>query len=319
MGKILVTGGAGFIGSHVTRRLLDRGDRVVCIDNFNDFYSPKIKELNVEPFLKYPNYKLYRGSILDYNFLKKLFEDEKINRVFHAAARAGIRPSIEDPFIYEEVNVRGTLNLLYLSKDYNIKNFVLVSSSSVYGGNTKIPFSEEDNVDHPISPYAASKKAAEVMAYTYHHLFGLNINVIRPFTVYGPSGRPDMAPFLFTKWIDEGHKVKRFGNGTTKRDYTYIDDLVEGVIAAIDNVFGYEIFNIGNSSTINLNRLISIIEKELGTKAKIKEYPPVPGDVPITYADISKAKKMLSYNPKTKIEEGMENFIKWYLEHKQLY
>ncbi len=319
MKKILVTGGAGFIGSHVTRRLLDRGDRVVCIDDFNDSYSPKIKELNVEPFLKCPDYRLYRGSILDCNFLKKLFESEKVNRVFHAAARVGVRPSIENPFIYEEVNVRGTLNLLHLAQNYNIENFVLVSSSSVYGNNTKVPFSEEDNVDHPISPYAASKKAAEVMAFTYHHLFGLNINVIRPFTVYGPGGRPDMAPFLFTKWIDEGQEVKRFGNGTTRRDYTYIDDLIGGVIAAIDNVFGHEIFNLGNSDTIELNRLISIIEKELGKKAKIKEYPPVPGDMLTTYADISKAKKMFGYNPKTKIEEGMENFIKWYLSHKYLY
>jgi UDP-glucuronate 4-epimerase len=252
---------------------------------------------------------------VDYPFLKNIFEVENIQRVFHAAARAGVRPSIADPFIYEETNVRGTLNLLDLSKDFKIENFVLFSSSSVYGNSPKVPFSETDNVDNPISPYAATKKAAELLGHTYHHLHGLNVNVVRPFTVYGPSGRPDMAPYLFTKLIDEGQEVKRFGDGSTKRDYTFIDDFVSGAIAALDKVFGYEIFNLGNSNTVELNYFIKVIEDILGKKANLKEYPMQPGDVNITYADISKAQRMLGYNPQTKIEEGMGKFVEWYREY----
>lgn len=317
--RILVTGGAGFIGSHTVKRLLDRGDCVVCIDNFNDYYAPKIKELNIAPFLSNKNFKLYRGSITDRQFLKTIFETEKLNRIFHAAARAGVRRSIEDPFLYEDTNIKGTLNLLDLAKDFSIENFVLTSSSSVYGSTDKIPFSETDNVDRPISPYAATKKATELLAYTYHHLYGLNINIIRPFTVYGPAGRPDMAPYLFTSWIDKGMEVKKFGDGTTRRDYTFVDDIVSGVVSALDNVLGYEIFNLGNSDTVELNYFIEVIEKNLGKKANIKIYPPQPGDVPITYADISKAKKMLGYNPQTKIEEGMKKYIQWYKENKSNY
>jgi UDP-glucuronate 4-epimerase len=317
--KILVTGGAGFIGSAVTKKLLERGDSVVCVDSFNDYYSPKVKEGNVAQFTENPNYKLYRGDITDYELLKNIFAMEKFDRVFHPAARAGVRPSIADPFIYANTNYVGTLNLLDLSKDFGIENFVLTSSSSVYGENKKVPFSETDNVDFPISPYAATKKATELMAHAYHYLHKLNVNVIRPFTVYGPGGRPDMFPFLCTKWIDEGTEVKRFGDGSTRRDYTYIDDIVDGIIAAIDNIFGYEIFNLGNSDTIDLNSFIAVVEKCLGKKANVKEYPMFSGDVPITYADITKARKMLGYNPKTKIEDGMKNFVAWYQENKHLY
>ncbi|EKE19171.1 MAG: hypothetical protein ACD_9C00112G0001 [uncultured bacterium] len=317
--RVLVTGGAGFIGSNVTKKLLERGDSVICVDEFNDYYSPKIKELNVSKFADNQNFKLYRGSITDYDFLKSVFEKEKIQRVFHAAARAGVRPSIENPFIYENTNVKGTLNLLHLSKEFGVENFVLTSSSSVYGNSSKVPFSESDPVDNPISPYAATKKATELLGYTYHHLYGLNVNVVRPFTVYGPGGRPDMFPFICTKLIDEGSEVKRFGDGSTRRDYTFIDDIVDGVISAIDNIFGYEIFNLGNSNTVELNYFISTVEKILGKKANIKEYPMQPGDVLITNADLTKSKKLLGYDPKTKIEEGMRRFIKWYLENKQLY
>jgi len=317
--KILVTGGAGFIGSHATKKLLGRGDSVVCVDNFNDYYSPKIKELNVKPFLENPNYKLYRGDISDFDFLKKIFETEKPNRIYHPAARAGVRASIEDPFLYEETNIRGTLNLLELAKDFKIENFVLFSSSSVYGNSTKVPFSEKDNVDNPISPYAATKRSIEIIAYTYHHLYKLNINIVRPFTVYGPSGRPDMIPILFTKWIDRGEELKKFGDGTSRRDYTYIDDIIDGSVSALDKIFGYEIFNLGNSQTIELNYFISLVEKYLGKKANIKQMPMQPGDVEITYADISKAKEMLGYNPQTKIEDGMKEVVKWYQEHKELY
>ncbi|HBI33720.1 MAG TPA: epimerase [Candidatus Moranbacteria bacterium] len=317
--RILVTGGAGFIGSNVTKKLLERGDSVVCVDEFNDYYSPKIKELNVAQFADNPNYSLYRGSITDYEFLKSVFEKENIQRVVHAAARAGVRPSIENPFIYEDTNVKGTLNLLHLAKEFKIENFVLFSSSSVYGNSSKVPFSENEVVDCPISPYAATKKATELLGYTYHHLYDLNVNVVRPFTVYGPGGRPDMFPFLATKLIDEGFEVKRFGDGSTRRDYTFIDDLVDGVVAAVDKIFGYEIFNLGNSNTVDLSYFISTVEKILGKKANIKEYPMQPGDVLITNADLTKSRKLLGYDPKVKIEEGMERFIAWYQENKNLY
>jgi len=317
--QILVTGGAGFIGSNVTKKLLERGDSVVCVDEFNDYYSPKIKELNIAQFADNPNYTLYRGSITDYEFLKIVFEKESIQRVVHAAARAGVRPSIENPFIYEDTNVKGTLNLLHLAKEFKIENFVLFSSSSVYGNSSKAPFSENEVVDCPISPYAATKKATELLGYTYHHLYKLNVNVVRPFTVYGPGGRPDMFPFLATKLIDEGLEVKRFGDGSTRRDYTFIDDLVDGVVAALDTILGYEIFNLGNSNTVELNYFISTVEKILGKKANIKEYPMQPGDVLITNADLTKSRKLLGYNPKVKIEEGMSIFIKWYQENKNLY
>jgi len=317
--KILVTGGAGFIGSNITKKLLERGDSVVCVDEFNDYYSPKIKELNVTQFADNQNYVLYRGTITNFEFLKSIFEKENIQRVIHTAARAGVRPSIENPFIYEDTNVKGTLNLLHLSREFAIENFVLFSSSSVYGNAPKVPFSETDPVDNPISPYAATKKATELLGYTYHHLYDLNVNVVRPFTVYGPGGRPDMAPFLFTKWIDEGTELKRFGDGSTRRDYTFIDDIVAGAISACDKIFGYEIFNLGNSDTVDLNSFIAVVEKILGKKAIIKEYPAQPGDVPITYADLTKSRKLLDYDPQTKIEEGMEKFIAWYQENKQLY
>lgn len=317
--KILVTGGAGFIGSHVTRKLLERGDQVVCVDEFNDYYSPKIKELNVEPFLQNKNYKLYRGTIVDYEFLKSVFETEKPERVIHLAARAGVRPSIANPFIYEETNVRGTLNMLQLASDNKIENFVLVSSSSVYGSTPKIPFLETDPVDRPISPYAATKKATELLGYTFHHVYGLNVNVVRPFTVYGPGGRPDMVPLLFTKLVDEGGEVKRFGDGTMKRDYTYVGDLSDGVISACDRIFGYEIFNLGNSNPVELGHFIQVVEDAVGKKANVKEYPIPPTEVPITYADLTKSKEMLGYEPKVKIEEGMKIFVDWYQKNKHLY
>lgn len=317
--KILVTGGAGFIGSHVTRKLLERGDQVVCVDEFNDYYSPKIKQLNVEPFLKNPNYSLHRGTITDFGFLKSVFEKEKPQRIIHAAARAGVRPSIADPFIYEDTNIKGTLNLLELAKDFGIENFVLFSSSSVYGSTPKIPFLETDPVDRPISPYAATKKATELLGYTYHHIYGLNVNVVRPFTVYGPAGRPDMVPFMFTKLVDEGGEIKRFGDGSMKRDYTFVGDLADGVISACDKIFGYEIFNLGNSNPVELKHFIEVIEKCVGKKANVKEYPVPPTEVPITYADLTKSREMLGYDPKVKIEEGMEIFNRWYQKHKHLY
>lgn len=313
--KILVTGGAGFIGSHTIRQLLKKGYYIVCVDNFNDYYNPQIKEDNIKDFIKHKNFKLYREDIVDYDVMKHVFDIEKIDKICHLAARAGVRASIENPLLYEQVNVRGTLNLFELAKVFKIKNFILASSSSVYGNSKKIPFSEKDNVDHPISPYAATKKSAELLAYTYHHLYGLHCTVLRFFTVYGPSGRPDMAPFLFVDSIYRGKGIKKFGDGSTKRDYTYIDDIVSGVISAIETDLEYEIINLGNNKPVNLNYFIELIEKLLNKKAIIEMQPKQPGDVDITYAKISKAKKLLDYYPTTSIEVGMKKFITWYLKN----
>ena len=319
--KILVTGGAGFIGSNLTRQLLLKNEKVICIDNFNDYYDVEFKEENVKEFLENKNYKLYRTDICNFKKLEKIFSENKIDAVIHLAARAGVRPSIEEPVLYNEVNVMGTVNLLELAKRYNVKNFVSASSSSVYGNNKKVPFSETDNVDFPISPYAATKKAGELACYTYHDLYDLNIACLRFFTVYGPCGRPDMAPYIFTKLISEGEKINMYGDGTTSRDYTYIDDIVSGIISVIDYVENnknvYEIFNLGNSNTVKLKEFISIVENLVGKKAIINKMPMQPGDVERTFADISKAKKLLGYDPKTKFEDGMAEFVQWYKENRE--
>ncbi len=311
---ILVTGGAGFIGSHLVRRLLDDNRSVICVDDFNDYYSPLVKENNIKPFLSRKNFKLYRVDIRDFNSLKGIFSSNRISGVVHLAARAGVRPSLENPLLYEEVNLKGTMHLLELSK--NVKNFIFASSSSVYGNNKKTPFSEHDNVDKAISPYAATKKAGEVMCHVYHHLYNIPISCLRFFTVYGPSGRPDMATYKFTKWIDEGKEVQRFGDGHSKRDYTYIDDIIDGVMSALDKQFKYEIFNLGNSHPVELNYFISVIEEELGKRANITKLPTQPGDVSITYADISKSKEMLNFQPKISVEDGIAEFVRWYKSSK---
>lgn len=315
--KILVTGGAGFIGSHTISSLLAQGERVVCVDDFNDFYDPDIKEKNVRDFLNKDNFKLYRLDICDFEKLKKVFQNHKVDLILHLAARAGIRSSIRDPLLYNKVNILGTVNLLELARAQRISNFIFASSSSVYGNNKKVPFFEEDCVDNPISPYAATKRAGELACYTYHKLYNMNTLCLRFFTVYGPSGRPDMAPYKFTKLIFEGNEVPMYGDGTSSRDYTYIDDIVAGILAAIrfirsQNIPRYEIINLGNSRTTKLKYFISLIEKLVGKRAKIKKLPFQPGDVKITYADISKASRLLGYNPKTKIEDGMARFVEWY-------
>ena len=314
--KILVTGGAGFIGSHVCEALVNRGDNVVCVDDFNDYYEPKVKENNIKELMKNSNFKLYRADIRYFNSLNGIFEKETFDRVVHLAARAGVRPSIKNPLLYEEVNVKGTINLLELSRKYKIKNFVFGSSSSVYGINKKVPFSESDEVNDIISPYAATKRAAELMCNVYHRLYGLKITCLRFFTVYGPRGRPDMAPHKFTKLIDEGKEVQVYGTTASKRDYTYIADIVDGIIVAVDKDLPFEIINLGNSKTVELKHLISVIENLVGKKAKIKQLPEQPGDVPLTYADISKARKLLGYAPKASIENGMGLFVEWYKNQK---
>ncbi len=310
---VLVTGCAGFIGSHVAQHLLKRGDIVIGIDEVNDYYNINQKEANLNILKNYhPQFRFYRGDFSIADKLRKVFETHKITHIAHLGARAGVRPSIEDPHIYEHSNIKGTLNILEIAKDFNIQNTVITSSSSVYGNQTKIPFSETDNVDNPISPYAASKKSTELLAYTYHHLYNMNINVIRPFTVYGPRGRPDMAPFIFTDKISKGETIKKFGDGSSKRDYTYVGDFVEGFVSALDKKFGYEIFNLGNNTPVSLNEFIQTIEDITNKKAIINQMGMQPGDVDITYADISKAKSLLDYNPKTNISEGLTKFYEWY-------
>jgi len=312
--KIIITGVAGFIGSHLAENLLKRGDSVIGIDEINDYYDVRQKEENLKILSKYENFKFYKIDLAEYEELKEIFEKEKPQYIGHLAARAGVRPSIEDPFLYNKSNILASLNLLDLAKDYKIKNIVIGSSSSIYGNKRKVPFLETNNVNRPISPYAATKKSVELLAYTYHHLHGLNVNIIRPFTIYGPRGRPDMAPFLFSKLINEEIPIKKFGDGSSKRDYTYIDDFVKGFISAIDTPLGYEIFNLGNSTPISLNEFIETIEEIVGKKAKINQFPMQPGDVDITYADISKAKRLLGYEPKIKLKDGMKEFWKWYKE-----
>lgn len=314
MKKILVTGGAGFIGSACAKALMDRGDKIVIIDNFNDYYDPKLKEDRVKIFLKEYKFKLYRGDIRDFKLLEKIFRKEKIDKIIHLAAMAGVRNSIKNPFIYADVNVMGSLNLLELAVKYKIKNFVFASSSSVYGNNKKYPFSEEDSVDTPMAPYPATKKATELFAHVYSHLYKLNTTGLRYFTVYGPWGRPDMALFLFTDAIIKGKSINVYNRGKMIRNFTYIDDIVSGTIVALDNNQRYSIMNIGGDKEEELTRYIEVIEENVGRKAKKKYLPIQPGDVPKTVADIRKLEK-LGWKPTTRIEEGIKKFVEWYKEY----
>ncbi len=313
--NILVTGSAGFIGFHLVKELLERGDKVISIDNLNDYYDVTLKEARLKQIKDHPNHKFYKENIADLEAMKRVFEENEIDKVCHLAAQAGVRYSLINPFSYEETNVKGTLNLLELAKQKKVKNFVMASSSSVYGGNTKVPFSEGDRVDSPVSLYAATKRANELMGHTYHHLFGMNIICLRFFTVYGPWGRPDMALFMFTKNIIEGKPIDVYNFGKMKRDFTFITDIVKGVLGSIDNELGFEILNIGNSNTVELSYFIECIENELGKKAEKNLMEIQPGDVPATFADIEKAKRLIGFNPTTNIEEGIRAFVKWYKEY----
>lgn len=310
--KFLITGGAGFIGSHVCDALLQRGDEVICVDNFNDYYDPRIKEKNVEHNLNNSNFTLFKVDITDLERLRYIFQTQQPDKIVHLAARAGVRPSISQPFLYEKVNIQGTLNLLELSKEFKIKNFVSASSSSVYGNREKGPFSENDDVNNPISPYAATKKFGELICYTYHHLHGLNTSCLRFFTVYGPRGRPDMAPLKFTKLIDSEQQIQVYGDGTSRRDYTYIKDIVKGILAALDKNYPYEIFNLGNSHPIELNYFISTIEEAVGKKADRINVGKQQGDVEVTFADTTKTEKLLGFKPDTDIKEGIKKMVQWY-------
>ena len=312
---IIVTGSAGFIGFHTAKKLLEHGHNVIGIDNFNDYYDVQIKEDRNKILEENKNFKLYRVDLGDEEAIKRLFEKEKIDKICHLGAQAGVRYSIENPQAYENANIKGTLNLLEAARHNNIKDFIFASSSSVYGNQEKVPFSETDNIDYPISFYAATKKANELMAYTYHHLYGLNCVGFRFFTVYGPWGRPDMALFKFTKLILEDKPIPVFNAGKHSRDFTYIDDIVNSFITAIENPFSYEIINLGNNTPVELLDYIATIEKAIGKKAKKEMLPLQDGDVEKTYADIEKAQKLLNYNPKTDINIGIKNFVDWYREY----
>ncbi|MDO8427422.1 MAG: GDP-mannose 4,6-dehydratase [Deltaproteobacteria bacterium] len=315
--NIILTGGAGFIGSHVCAELLGRGERVAVIDDFNDFYDPLLKRENIKPFLNNPAFKLYELDIRDGNKVKEVFRAERPEAVCHLAARAGVRPSIEMPLLYEEVNCVGTLNLLEASREAGVKNFVFASSSSVYGINSKVPFSEEDPITCPISPYASTKRAGELMCFTYSHLYNIPVTCLRFFTVYGERGRPDMAVAKFTRLVWEGRVIEVYGDGTAKRDFTYVGDIMDGVVRSIYTPSRYEIINLGGSKTIEVNGLIVLIEKSLGKKARVKYSSPAPGDVPLTYADVEKAKRLLGFDPKVRIEEGVNRYVKWFLEREK--
>lgn len=319
MKTVLVTGCAGFIASHVSEILLKRGDAVIGIDDLNDYYPVKYKEKNVALLKDFNSFQFVKGSIVDRPTIDEIFEKNDITHVAHIAARAGVRPSLADPLLYEEVNVRGTLNLLEASRKRGAKNFVITSSSSVYGNTGQVPSREDDSsTDRPISPYAATKKACEVLGHTYHHLYGMNVNVIRPFNVYGPRGRPDMAPWLFLESALKRKPIRKFGDGSLRRAHTFIGDFAPGFVNAIDREFGYEIFNLGNSAMVTLNEFLSIVEELVGQPLIIQQDSVQPGDVNVTNADISKARKMLSYDPKTSFRDGMKVFFDWFKENVQI-
>ena len=309
MARVLLTGGAGFIGSHVGESLLARGDQVCVLDNFNDFYDPAIKRRNAAA-LEAAGARVVTGDIRDRELVGELFA-EGPDVLVHLAAMAGVRPSLLDPLHYEDVNVRGTMVLLEELRKRPATRFVFASSSSVYGSNERIPFREADEIHHPVSPYAATKRAGELIAFTYHHLYGIPTSCLRFFTVYGPRQRPEMAIAKFTRMVLEGRAIPFFGDGTTRRDYTYIDDIVAGVVAAVDRTRGYEIYNLGESETTSLAELVRQIGEACGREPVIDRQPMQPGDVLVTCADVSKARAQLDYAPSTPVAEGLRRYVEW--------
>ncbi|HZI59525.1 MAG TPA: GDP-mannose 4,6-dehydratase [Pyrinomonadaceae bacterium] len=312
--RLLITGGAGFIGSHLVDRLLATDiEHITVVDDFNDFYEPEIKRNNIYHHLKDPRYQLAEVDIRDRAALEQALAKNHFDCIVHLAARAGVRPSLSQPQLYNETNVNGTLNLLEFARQHDIKQFVFGSSSSVYGINAKVPFSEDDPIRQPISPYAATKGAGELLCHTYSHLYGIRCICLRFFTVYGPRQRPDLAIHKFARLISEGKPIPVFGDGTTRRDYTYVDDIIDGVVGAINyDRSDYEVINLGESRTVELRELISLLEKELDAHAIIDRQPLQPGDVPQTFADITRARQLLGYNPQTQIEDGLRRFVDWF-------
>lgn len=310
--RVLVTGAAGFIGSHLCERLLADGHRVVGLDNFDPFYDPQVKRNNIAACITQKEFTLVEGDIRDARCVETILTAGSVEMIFHLAAKAGVRPSIENPLEYQDVNVRGTLMVLEAAKKYCIKKFIFASSSSIYGNNAKVPFSEIDPVDTPISPYAATKKAGELLCYTYHSLYGIDTTCLRLFTVYGPRQRPDLAIHKFTKLIAAGLPIPVFGDGSMMRDHTYVGDIIDGIAAVMRVCKGYEIYNLGESRPIRLDTLIHAIEGILGKKAIINRQPPQQGDVVTTYADVSKAIQKLGYQPTTQLEDGLKKFVEWF-------
>jgi len=312
---VLVTGGAGFIGSHLTRRLLGRGDRVTVLDDFNDFYDPARKWANVAPFQPRPEYELVEGDIRDADLVEDLFKRGAFDIVVHLAARAGVRPSLQEPILYEDTNCIGTLRLLEAARRRGPEKFIFGSSSSVYGINQKVPFAETDEINQPISPYATTKRTGELLCYNYNHLYGMRIACLRFFTVYGPAQRPEMAIHKFTDLLARGQAVTMYGDGGSRRDYTYVEDIIDGVVASMDLAPPFEILNLGGADTTSLADLIRWIAEELEVEPIVETLPDQPGDVPITYADVTKAAEVLGYSPKVPIREGLRRFVAWYREN----
>jgi UDP-glucuronate 4-epimerase len=310
--NILLTGGAGFIGSHLSERLLRDGHSLTLVDDLNDFYLPEIKRANLAAVRRAGPITFHQADICDEERMAVIGCERNFDAILHLAARAGVRPSLEQPLLYEQVNVRGTLVMLELAKRSGIKKFVFASSSSIYGIANRVPFSEEDTNNQPISPYAATKIAGEKICFAYSHLFNIQTVCLRFFTVYGPRQRPDLAIHKFTDLIARGEPIPVFGDGASGRDYTFYSDIVNGIVAALQHECAFEVFNLGNSHPVDLNALIRAIEASLGKKAKVKRLPQQPGDVPITYADISKAQRLLGYSPRTSLQEGIDKFVSWY-------
>ncbi len=313
--NFLVTGGAGFIGSHVSERLLQGGHHVWVLDDLNPFYELSLKQENLDLLSRAgrERFCFVRGDIVESKTVSDLFSSVCFDQVIHLAARAGVRPSLEEPALYQRVNVEGTVNILESARLNNVRKLVIASSSSVYGVNSKVPFSEDDPIFHPISPYAASKLACEALGHSYHHVYGLDVVMLRFFTVYGARQRPDLAIHKFARLMRAGKALPVFGDGSTARDYTYIDDIVDGVLKCTERRFGFEVFNLGESNTVTLARMIELLEESLGMKAAIDRRPVQPGDVPITFANVAKARQKLGYNPRTPIELGLSKFAEWFL------
>lgn len=307
-----ITGVAGFIGSHVALALLRRGDRVLGLDNFDPFYPRAIKERNLSALKEFPGFRFLEGDIRDARALSRWGAGESPKALIHLAAKAGVRPSVADPAGYADVNVMGTVRVLDWARERSVPRILFASSSSVYGGNAKVPFSEDDSVDHPISPYAATKKAGELLCHTWTHLYKMNIVSLRFFTVYGPAQRPEMAIHKFTSDLLAGKEIRIFGDGSARRDFTYIDDIVGGVLGALSAPGGYRVYNLGESATVSVNDLVKLLENATGVRAKRKHLSPEPGDVPVTFADISRARAEIGYDPKTPVEAGVEKFVRWY-------
>ncbi len=315
--NFLVTGGAGFIGSHVCERLLADGHAVWAFDDLNDFYDPQIKRGNLRAIQSLAKpFEFIHGDLTDRTAVEELFASVKFDQVIHLAARAGVRPSLAEPALYQRVNVEGTVNILEAARRNGVKKITIASSSSVYGVNAKVPFSESDPIFSAISPYAASKLACEALGHVYHHIYGLDVVMLRFFTVYGPRQRPDLAIHKFAQLISAGKPIPVFGDGSTARDYTFVTDILDGVMACTRKEFGFEIFNLGESQTVTLSQLIELLEKSLGKKAILDRQPSQPGDVPITFADISKARAKLDYHPRVKIAEGIPLFVDWFRKNK---